>query len=375
MTTSAVVLNSAIVPTDVRPIDADAIFAFHRSLDGYSASPLISLPSIAERLGVRAVWVKDESSRFGLPAFKILGASWAVFCELTRLVGLSAGPETSIADLRRALENRGRETPGSAPRTLIAATDGNHGRAVARMAALLGLQAQILVPEDTVTARISAIESEGAQVVVHAGNYDSTVREAASRATDSSIVIADTSWDGYKRVPAWVIEGYSTIAAETIGQLEEWGAPIPTVVSLQVGVGAFASSMVGALVPQGVRAVCVEPTTAACLAPSLESGSPVVAEGSLDSIMAGLNCGEVSPLAWPELRAGVTAAVTVTDDDAREAMRLLYGVGILSGESGAAGLAGLLRFPELLSPEDTVLLVSTEGITDPDAFGDIVAGA
>lgn len=369
----SVVFNAERAPGTITPIAPDEIIRFHRDLDGYDTTPLLSLPAVAERLGVRTVWLKDESSRLGLPAFKILGASWAVFRTLTELTELPSGPETGLDDLKNGLEARRVSHPDRTPTTLIAATDGNHGRAVARIAAALGLRSRILVPAGTVPARITAIEEEGADVVVHQGNYDATVRAAAAMATATHIVISDTAWEGYDRTPRWVIEGYSTIAAEVLEQLDDAGEPEPTIVALQVGVGAFASSMVRALVPRGIRAVAVEPTTAACLAPSLELGRPVVADGDLDSIMAGLNCGEISPLAWPELRAGVTACVTVDDDAAREAMRLLHSEGVTSGESGAAGLAGLLRAPELLSPEDVVLLVSTEGITDPDAYADIIS--
>ncbi|MGW0172681.1 diaminopropionate ammonia-lyase [Rhodococcus sp. NPDC003322] len=370
-----VVVNAERAPGEVTPVDPDDIIRFHRDLDGYDTTPLLSLPAVAERLGVRTVWLKDESSRLGLPAFKILGASWAVFRALADLTELPGGPETRLDDLRIELETRRASHPDRTPTTLIAATDGNHGRAVARMAALLGLRSRILVPAGTVPARITAIAEEGAEVVVHQGNYDETVRAAAAQETATHIVVSDTAWEGYDRIPRWVIEGYSTIAAETLEQLDDAGEPEPTVVSLQVGVGAFASSMVRALVPRGVRAIAVEPTAAACLAPSLELGRRTVADGALDSIMAGLNCGEVSPLAWPELQAGVTACVTVDDDAAREAMRLLHAEGVTSGESGAAGLAGLLRAPELLSPDDIVLLVSTEGITDPDAYADIIAAS
>jgi diaminopropionate ammonia-lyase len=367
----AVTVNSWLSPSGVRPLDGARVRAFHRSLGGYRPSPLRDLPAVASRLGVARVWVKDESDRFGLPAFKILGASWAVLRELSARVDLPADPPVSLADLRVALRAR---VNGSAPTTLVAATDGNHGRAVARMAALLGLAAVILVPRGTATARIEGIGSEGAEVVVHPGDYDDAVRAAAALASPTHVVISDTAWPGYEQVPAWVIEGYATIAEELAEELAALGEAPPTVAVAQIGVGAFAAGLVRALTPFGTRVLAVEPVTAACLAPSLAAGEPRPAAGALDSIMAGLNCGEVSPVAWPDLLAGVEAVVTVSDDDARAATRMLYEHGMATGESGAAGLAGLLHAPDLLRPDDRVLVVCTEGVTDPKAFAEIVGG-
>ncbi|MHC3005003.1 hypothetical protein OK17_22590 [Gordonia sp. GN26] len=362
------IANDAHNPAAVEPLDGAAVRDFHRGLPGYEATPLLDRPEIAERLGVARVSVKDESSRLGLPAFKILGASWAVAREVDRRLG-GTGLRT-IDALREAVAAQ-KDSP-SRLTTLVAATDGNHGRAVARMAALLGLSAIILVPHDMVAARIDAIESEGAQVIVHDGDYDATVRRAASMDSDTHAVIADTAWPGYDEVPRWVVEGYATIAHETLEQLAAQDVPAPTVAVVQVGVGSFAASMVRSFAPTGARILASEPTSADCLAPSIAAGAPTQSSGTIDSIMAGLNCGEISPIAWPVLQAGVQSAITVTDDDARDAMRLFARVGIESGESGAAGLAALLAQPGLVGPDDHVLLISTEGITDPVAYAEIV---
>ncbi|MBD0861933.1 diaminopropionate ammonia-lyase [Gordonia sp. zg691] len=365
---SQAIVNDTHDPTAVEPLEGAAVRDFHRGLPGYEPTPLLDLPMIAERLGAARVSVKDESSRLGLPAFKILGASWAVAREVDRRLG-GAGMRT-VDELREAVAAQ--TVSLSRLTTLVAATDGNHGRAVARMAALLGLSAIILVPRDMVPARIDAIASEGAEVIVHDGDYDETVRRAATMDSDTHAVIADTAWPGYDEVPRWVVEGYATIANEVLEQLSAQNIPAPTVVVVQVGVGSFAASMVRSFAPTGARMIASEPVSADCLAPSIAAGTPTHSSGTIDSIMAGLNCGEISPIAWPTLQAGVQSAVTVTDDDARDAMRLFARAGVESGESGAAGLAALLAQPGLVRSDDHVLLISTEGITDPVAYAEIV---
>jgi len=304
--------------------------AFHRSLPGYAATPLVEARAAAAALGVGRVLVKDESSRLGLPSFKVLGASWAI---------------------HRAL----RELPRDSRPELVCATDGNHGRAVARTAASLGLEATVLVPSAMVEARRAAIAGEGARVQVVDGTYDDAVEQAAALAGPDRLVIQDTAWPGYETVPAWVIEGYATIGAEI--ELE------PDVVAVQIGVGSFAAAMVRRFA--GARIVGVEPVSAACALASAEAGTPTEVPGPHDSAMAGLNCGRPSPVAWPLLSRGIEAFIAVTDDRADEAVALLAADGITAGESGAAGLAGLLAFhTELALPADTtVLVVNTEGDT------------
>lgn len=350
---------------------------FHRRLPGYAESPLVSAPGIARELGVGSVLLKDESSRLGLPAFKILGASWAVYRALEARLGGFA-PWDSIDDLRRQLDPL-------RPLTLSAATDGNHGRAVARMAKLLGFDATIYVPAGTAQARIDGIASEGASVTVVDGTYDEAVAIAARDAGDRCLVISDTSWPGYEDVPRWVIDGYSTILWEVEDQLRERGEAVPDLVAVQIGVGALASAVVGHFRQPGEqpKIVGVEPLRAACMLSSIEAGQIVSIPGPHDSIMAGLNCGEPSMLAWPIVSTGVDLFVAVDDERAREAMRLLAKAGVVAGETGAAGLAGLLellRGPnqadirKRLEITDTtrILLFITEGATDPDAYAQIV---
>jgi diaminopropionate ammonia-lyase len=348
-------------------------------LHGYQESPLISAPQIARALGVGSVLVKDESSRLGLPAFKILGASWAVFRALDAKLG-GFGPWETTDDLRLQLDSH-------RPLTLSSATDGNHGRAVARMAKLLGLDATIYVPAGTAQARIDGIASEGAPVTVVDGTYDDAVALAAKDAGDRCLVISDTSWPGYEEVPRWVIDGYSTILWEVEGQLRERNEPEPDVVAVQIGVGALAAAVVTHFRQPGRQPaiIGVEPLRAACMLSSIEAGKIVSVPGPHDSIMAGLNCGEPSMLAWPVVSAGIDLFVAVADERAREAMRLLATAGVVAGETGAAGLAGLLELvanadrPEVrqtlgMTSDARVLLFVTEGATDPDAYASIVGG-
>lgn len=353
--------------------DATTVRAFHRSLPGYAMTPLREAPGVAAELGVGHVLVKDESARLGMPSFKILGASWATYRALCARLGLPYTPITGLGELAAQLTNLSSD---GAPLELVAATDGNHGRAVARMARLLGVTAHILVPADMVAARIAAIESEGAAVTVVSRGYDDAIAASARLADERHLVISDTSWPGYTEVPGWVIDGYATIGAEIDEQLTGAGLPAPTVAAAQLGVGAFGAAMVRHFHGRA-RLVAVEPVSADCVTASVEAGEPITIPGPQTSVMAGLNCGTPSLIAWPVVSAGFEAFTAVEDADTEHAMRLLAADGIVSGESGAAGLAGLLAFGGHLglTERDTVLLVSTEGATDPDGYRRVVPDA
>ena len=293
---------------------------FHRSLPGYAPTPLVQAPACARALGVERVLVKDESSRLGLPSFKILGASWAA---------------------QRALASQ---------HTLTCATDGNHGRAVARVARWLGLGAIVFVPADMAPARRAAIADEGAEVRVVDGTYDEAVERAAALAGPDVLVVQDTG-DG--DVPAWVIDGYGTIGAEIDAE--------PELVAVQIGVGSFAAAMVRRFA--GARIVGVEPADAACALASADAGAPTNVPGPHMSVMAGLNCGRVAPAAWPTISRGIEAFAAIEDRWARTAVHLLAADGVTAGESGAAGLAGLLAFRAELDLPPSVLVINTEGST------------
>lgn len=355
-------------------------FDFHQKLPGYEQSPLIDAPNIAATLGVGNVWVKDESSRFGLPAFKFLGASWAVYRALVRQMGGTIEPWNSFADLKD------RFAPLK-PLTLVAATDGNHGRAVARMAKLLGLEAHILVPREMTQARIDAIKSEGADVTVVNGSYDDAIAQSATLASERALVISDTAWEGYTEVPRWIMEGYTTILRELDEQLAARGDARVDLATAQMGVGGLATTVVWHYrrpeLANKPKIVGVEPLAAACVLESARAGHIVEVPGPHNSIMAGLCCGIPSLVAWPIISKGIDVFVAISDDWAREAMRELAKAGIVSGETGAAGLAGLLallsgadrekhRHLLGLTPESHVVVISTEGATDPEAYNAIV---
>jgi diaminopropionate ammonia-lyase len=375
---------SLLVNHETKPLPASArpgpeVRAFHRRLPGYAPTPVHDVPALAEATGVARVLVKDESSRMGLPAFKILGASWAtyrVLCDRLAAAGVDGEPPwdtpPDLADMvARQL----------GPLRLVAATDGNHGRAVARMARLLGLSATILVPDGTAPARIGGIAAEGAEVIVVPGSYDDAVAESAALASDRDLVISDTSWAGYEDPPRRVIEGYATIFAELDDQLTALDAPAPDLVIVPLGVGALgaaaASCLRAGLEPgEGPMLVGVEPDSAACVAAAVEAGHVVEVRGPHMSIMAGLNCGLASMLALPTVAAGFDAFVTIDDDRCRHAVRSLAAAGLDLGETGAAALGGLMALraehgDELPLPA-TVLLLATEGVTDPVNFERIV---
>ena len=355
-------------------------YDFHQKLPGYAASPLIDAPSIAATLGVGRVCVKDESSRFGLPAFKFLGASWAVYRALRARSGGVVEPWNTFDDLKA------RFAP-LRPLTLVTATDGNHGRAVAHMASLLGLAAHIFVPEDVAQARIAAIQGEGADVTVVQGTYDEAVAQAARLAAERVLVISDTAWEGYTEVPRWIMEGYTTIFHELDEQLARAGETRVDLVAAQMGVGSLATAALWryrrpdlAVAP---KVVGVEPLAAACILESAQAGRMVEVPGPHHSIMGGLCCGAPSLVAWPVLSEGVDLFVAIADDWARAAMRALAGARIVSGETGAAGLAGLLalltspggdanRQSLRLTPDARVVVIATEGATDPEAYRTIV---
>ncbi|MBA2277329.1 MAG: pyridoxal-phosphate dependent enzyme, partial [Chloroflexia bacterium] len=283
----------AAVATELAP-ERGAALAFHRRLPGYAVTPLHDVPALTRTLGVGQVLVKDESRRLGLPAFKMLGASWAVYRALRERLPDLGDDWADVAELRQ------RVAP-LRPLTLAAATDGNHGRAVARMARLIGFDAAIFVPAGTARARIDAIAGEGVIVEVVPGTYDDAVRRSAEGMGAHRLVISDTAWPGYETIPRWVIEGYGTIFAELDEQLTARSLPPPEVVAVQMGVGALAAATIaaaGEMRPRP-RIVGVEPATAACVLASLRAGHPVTVPEPNRSIMVGLNCDQPSPVAWP----------------------------------------------------------------------------
>ncbi len=349
---------------------------FHQRLPGYMPTPITSVEALARRLGIAAVLVNDESERLGLPAFKMLGASWASYRSIIEHTGIDPDGWSTIEALATLIEPH-------LPLTLATATDGNHGRAVARFARMVGLSARIWVPAGTVDARIKAIESEGATVTEVDGTYDDAVAAAADAADGSTLVVSDTSWPGYEVVPQWVIEGYSTMLSEVEEQTAEEGLPEPTVIVAPMGVGALGAAIISHYASRQPRPVIIgaEPTNAACVMAALSAGEVVTIPGPHTTIMAGLSCGTASPIAFPTIEAGLSATLSFDDEWAEEAMRLLASEGIVAGETGAAAFASLLalvdRRPDLrdelnLGPEDVALIIVTEGATDPVNYRAVV---
>ena len=341
---------------------------FHRKFVDYRPTPLYDLVGLASTLGLSHLYVKDESNRLGLPAFKMLGASWASYRSLVERLGHE--PEWSTLDeLAEALQPL-------QPMSLATATDGNHGRAVASFARRVGLGARIFVPDGTAQARIDAIVSEGATCkVVAGGTYEDAVARAGQEAGDDCLVVSDTSWEGYVTVPGWVIEGYTTIFAEIDAQLAAAGLPTPDAVMVQSGVGALAGAVAARYrrdPDDPTLLVCVEPTTADCLMESIRAGEEVEVPGPHHSIMAGLNCGRPSPVAFGAVSAGFDLFCAIDDDDAVNGMLTLADAGVVSGETGGAGLGALLAMGGAgglsLAEGSSVLVMSTEGATDPAFF-------
>ena len=340
--------------------------AFHRGIPGYTPTPLVALPALARSLGLGQLLVKDESHRFGLGAFKALGASWA-------LEQLRAG--------------------GTGLHTVSAATEGNHGRAVAWAAARLGLASVIFIPDSAAPSRVENLRREGARVELVPGSYDDAVALCAKVSAEQGWqVISDTGYGDYLTIPGWIAEGYGTLFEETTEQLAAAGYREPDVVLIQAGVGSLLHGAVQYYrsLPTQPRLVCVEPLESDALFTSIGTadGLPVPSSGRQDSVMALLNSRDVSLSAWPAVRRGVDMFVTIEDRFADSAMRMLARPDgddppIVAGASGAAGLGGLLALgiePRLgaaramleLGPDSAVLVVNTEGANDPVAYERVV---
>ncbi len=347
------------------------------------ATPLRELPGLASRLNVGSIGIKDESERSVLGSFKALGAPIALIRLIQRL-----WPNHDL-DARGLFEGHYRDLLTHF--TVVSATDGNHGKGLAAAAKTLGCRCVIVLHANVSVEREKAIAAYGAEIVRITGNYDESVEEAARLASlNGWRVVSDTSYDGYEDIPRDVMQGYGTIAAELVEQSDSRpDRPAYTHVFLQGGVGGLAAGLISYLWEfhgeRRPRFVVVEPQQADCLYQSALAGRASRATGSVDSVMAGLACGETSPLAWKFLQPGVDDFMTISDDDAVKAMRILAAgsdidVPIVAGESGVAGLAGLvvlLQGEQLarkvgLDRSSRVLLVNTEGATAPATYRELV---
>jgi diaminopropionate ammonia-lyase len=374
------VLRHFPYPPALEPIlaaaDLDAVRAEITSWPGYAPTPLHDLRAMAEAAGVAAIHYKDEATRFGLASFKALGGAYAVRRLLERLfVERERRPARDAAELARFARSV----------TVTCATDGNHGRSVAWGARRFGARCRIYIHATVSQGRKRAIEAFGAEVVRTPGNYDDSVRRAAEDAARHGWhVVSDTSYPGYTEVPADVMRGYLLMADEAFAQLA--GAPMPTHVLVQGGVGGVAAAVAARswqiLGPDRPRFIVVEPERAACIAASIEAGERRAVAGDLDTLMAGLACGEVSLVAWEVLRLAVHDVLVIDDAAAVTVMRDLArnDPPVVAGESATCGLAGALaalEYPEIaralgLGPASRLLVFGTEGATDPELYARLV---
>lgn len=363
------------------------IQAFHRSVPGYSVTPLVERPALARELGVEKLWIKDESKRFGLNAFKGLGGSYAVACELARRLDVPLDD----MDFTQLCSRESREKLGQL--TFVTATDGNHGRGVAWAARVLGHKAVVYMPKGSAQERLENIRAQGAQAEITEYNYDDAVRLASRMAQERGwILVQDTAWDGYEEIPQQIMQGYTTMAVEIARQLD---GEIPTHLFLQAGVGSFAGGILGYFTALWGEnrpvTVVMEPDKADCLfrTAKADDGTLHFVTGDMDSMMAGLCCGEPCTVSWKILDSYADGFVSCGDECSAKGMRLLglpkeEDTPIISGESGAVG-AGVLceimteeRLAALrealgLDGNSKVLLISTEGDTDRENYRKVLS--
>ncbi|EOL43522.1 diaminopropionate ammonia-lyase [Enterococcus caccae] len=364
--------------------------AFHRSFPQYNQTPLAELKNMAEHLGLKDFFVKDESYRFGLNAFKVLGGSFAMANYIAEKLG------KDVADLTYDIltSDKLRDEFGQA--TFYTATDGNHGRGVAWAANKLGQKAVVLMPKGSTQTRKENIEKEGAKVTIEEVNYDECVRMANKMAeeTENGVMVQDTAWDGYEKIPTWIMQGYGTMALEASQQLKEAGKERPTHVFVQAGVGSLAGAVVGYfanLYPDNPpKMIVVEAQAADCLYKSAieKDGKIRFVEGDLQTIMAGLACGEPNTISFDILENHTSVFVSAPDWVSEKGMRMLGAPlkgdpQVISGESGAVAMglvATAMQDPDYkelrdtlkLDENSTVLMFSTEGDTDPANYKKIL---
>lgn len=368
---------------------AEKVRNFHKSFPEYKVTPLHSLDKLSKQFGVSHIWVKDESYRFGLNAFKVLGGSFAVGKYLAEILSV----DISTLSFEKLRSKEVKEKLGEI--TFVTATDGNHGRGIAWAANQLGQKSVVYMPKGSSEIRLNNIRKEGSEASITDLNYDDTVRLASQKAEENGwVLLQDTAWNGYEKVPAWIMQGYVTLLDEAIEQIAESGVDKPTHVFLQAGVGSFAGSMLGYLVDrfgdERPTTVIVEPDGAACLYKSIDvgDGEPHSVTGDLTTIMAGLACGEPSTTSWGILKDYAEIFVSCPDYVAARGMRILANpLGndhpIISGESGAVGvgLVSLLAESDMLhdmknalnlNKDSKILFISTEGDTDPDHYRKVI---
>jgi diaminopropionate ammonia-lyase len=367
---------------------ARSVKRFHQQIPGYRPTDLVRWSRLAEAWGVKEIFVKDESTRFNLKAFKVLGGSYAV----AQVIGRKLGMSFDGVDFTALTGDKARQRIGQI--TLTTATDGNHGRGVAWAAEQLGQRAVIYMPKGAALPRVENIRSHGATVIVTDLNYDDAVRLCRRTAEEKGwVVIQDTAWEGYTEIPLWIMQGYMTLCVEAADQMTAAGSR-PSHVFVQVGVGSLAGAVVGYLLNRfsdhPPRFITIEPNTAACVFASAAAsdGRPHAVTGDMETIMAGLACGEPNPLAWEILRDFCSCYVSCEDFVAANGVRILANplkgdARVEAGESGAVGLGVMdllchnekfrgLKEDLAIGPDSTLLFFNTEGATDPENHRKIV---
>lgn len=371
-----------IGPPTIRDLSREAR-SFHQQLPSFETTPLLSLDRLSDVLGIEKILVKDESRRLGLKAFKVMGASFAVAKLLQK--------KSKIPDLDFHALHRERAHASSEGMILATASSGNHGKGVAFAATQLGYPSEIYLPAGTARSRIEAIEKIGGNVTTTDKNYDDTVKQLIVDAKRYGWqIISDTGWEGYHEIPRWVMQGYYAIFDEAIDQIHEVDSNLPTHIFIQGGVGALAASLTGffrgRFPDETIRIIVVEPETAACLFHSIAvgDGQPHKSPGEIQTMMAGLASGEPNPVAWPIIRDGADVFIHCPDEVSALGMKTYYrpmdeDPKIISGESGAVTLGVLYKIMKEreyerfrrdlnLGRDSTVLLINTEGDTDPYNF-------
>lgn len=379
-------LNGDAAHSVITPEDFAAAYEEIRQWAGYAPSPLHSLKRLAGQVGLGDILYKDESERFGLGSFKALGGAYAAACCLKDECSLRLGKEVSLADIRA-----GRHADLTADLTLVSATDGNHGRSLAWGAQQFGAPCRIYIHRDVSEGRAEAMRAFGANVIRIDGDYDDSVRLAWEEAKENDwFVISDTSWPGYDKPPKAVMAGYGTMVKEIATQNPD----APSHVFLQGGVGGLAAAVAAAFRQlwgeNAPRIVIVEPDLAACLYESAKAGQMQAVQIEEETMMAGLSCGEPSPLAWAILREEATDFLTLPDRMVAPAMRLLArpltgslgdDPAIIAGESAVAGFAAVLAIAQDtqlraaldFTEASRVLVIGSEGATDPAIYQEIMA--
>lgn len=367
-------------------LEDNDILDFHKALPNYKPTPLRKLIKLARILGIGELYIKDEGHRFDVKAFKPLGASYAIYRFLKKEWVKRFTSEFNFNSFKdkKKIEKLGRFT-------FCAASDGNHGKAVAWTAGQLGQKAVIYMPAGTVKARIDSIESEGAKVFVINGTYDDCVKRVSLEVRKNKWVeVADTAYKGYTEIPSWILNGYTTIFREMEETINLNGKVNVDYVFLQAGVGAFAAAGASYYVRKYLKKrpalICIEPQEAAGFLDSIEfgRGQPIAAKGKMETIMAGLNCGIPSLVAWPILKDSINLFIAISDNYSEDAMAEYFKEGIIAGESGASGLAGLialLRDKNLkyaknklkITKKSRVLVINTEKDTDPENYKRILS--